>query len=119
MRLTRAARRAEAPLDNDASGTHPNTDERTPLGEVSLNAADLEPEVQEESKAMAPKRTKSKRGGKKSAKNNKPKVEEQDEPEQTQVVLEDERQLAGSPASDAAAEDLAAPPTEGTSFIFN
>jgi hypothetical protein len=109
-------------LDEDVTGTpdasiaHADLDERVPLSEVSANAADQEPEVQEP-KAMAPlKRTKSKRGGaKKGAKAKKAQVEEEEE-EQGQVVLEDERQAAGSPASDAAADDLAGVSTDGTRF---
>ncbi|KAF2651352.1 hypothetical protein K491DRAFT_781925 [Lophiostoma macrostomum CBS 122681] len=113
MRLTRAASRAEAPTFEDsetpnASKPHTDLPERVPLGEVSVNAV-LEPAPEHnEAEKMPPKKSKAKGGAKKGAKGKKGNVAEE---EHVEVVLEDERQAAGSPASDAAVDELANPPT--------
>lgn len=118
MRLTRAALRAEAPIQDsetpDASNSHTELKARVPLGEVSANAA-LEPEPEQpDAKKMPAKKSKAKGGARKGAKGKKGKGAEEDQ-DQVEIVevLEDERQAAGSPASDAAADELAKPPTDG------
>ena len=111
MRLTRSALRAEAtpipPLETPDASSVPlppsPIKERVPLGEVSGNLINEEPEV------MAPaKKTKAK-GGRKAAKGKKGKKAEEAEPavEEQVQVLEDERKAAASPASDAAVDELA------------
>ncbi|KAF2280555.1 uncharacterized protein EI97DRAFT_428644 [Westerdykella ornata] len=118
MRLTRAARRAEAAQDistsphaPDAHTSDPNR--RVPLGNVSINPIrepiepdDLDP------KAMAPNKPKA--TSTKVTKPKKPKTRERYNVDEVQLVLGDERQAAGSPASDAAVDDLAASPANGT-----
>jgi hypothetical protein len=117
MRLTRAALRAGAEQD-DASNVHTDLKERVPLSEVSVNTA-LEVEVegadteQAEPKKMPARKTKGRTGAKKGAKSKKATIVEDEQDQDVQVVLEDERQLAGSPASDAAADDLTQPRTNG------
>jgi hypothetical protein len=117
MRLTRAALRAGAEQD-DASNVHTDLKERVPLSEVSVNTAlDVEVEgadtEQAEPKKMPARKTKGRTGAKKGAKSKKATVVEDEQDQDVQVVLEDERQLAGSPASDAAADDLTQPRTNG------
>lgn len=113
MRLTRAAR---AQLANEGTADATDVTERAPLNEISPNAS---PELghREEKLLKKPtaKKSKGKSGAKKAAKGKKGKgaeVEEQVE-EQVQIVLEDEREAAASPASDAAVEDLAQGPPVG------
>ncbi|KAF2809631.1 uncharacterized protein BDZ99DRAFT_463416 [Mytilinidion resinicola] len=109
MRQTRSALRAEAIHVDDSSAAAvplPFTPfkERAPLGEIAGNTAVIEVEKGEE---MAQgKKAKAAKGGRKGKKGKK--AEEEIEVEQQQaVVLEDERQAAGSPASDGAVEELA------------
>ncbi|KAF2256432.1 hypothetical protein BU26DRAFT_499099 [Trematosphaeria pertusa] len=114
MRLTRAALRAEATQHietADASNPHTDPKERVPLGEVSANAA-IEPADPEEAQPqkMPAKKTKGRGGAKKSAKAKKGKPAEDDV--DAVQVLENERQAAGSPASDAAVDELARKPTD-------
>lgn len=112
MRLTRAARRAEATTDEcetpDASNPHSSLKERVPLGEVSTNTvpeiAETDPE---ELKKMPSKKSKAKGGAKKGAKGKKGKTAPAEDAVDVVEVLEDERQAAGSPASDAAIDELA------------
>jgi hypothetical protein len=109
MRLTRAALRAEAQcIDSEtADASHPHTDpqERVPLTEVSPNTA-IEPEAEVVYTAKMPaKKSKVKGGAKKGAKERNGKSSE-DQVELVEV-LEDERLAAGSPASDAAVDELA------------
>ncbi|KAF2184331.1 hypothetical protein K469DRAFT_750940 [Zopfia rhizophila CBS 207.26] len=116
MRLTRAALRAEATENRDNETADASKvpllptplKERVPLGEVSTNAVAEQPEPELEVKKMAaPKKTKAK-GGKKAAKGKKGKKADVEVTEGEQVeVLEDERKAAGSPASDAAVDELA------------
>jgi hypothetical protein len=117
MRLTRAALRAGAEQD-DASNVHTDLKERVPLSEVSVNTAlDVEVEgadtEQAEPKKMPARKTKGRTGAKKGAKSKKATIVEDEQDQDVQVVLDDERQLAGSPASDAAADDLTQPRTNG------
>ena len=121
MRLTRAALRAEATQqveENEtpnASNPHTDLKERVPLGEVSPNPA-LESLATTETPArkMAPKKSKGKGGAKKGAKGKKGKVAEEDLVEiEDAEVLEDARQAAGSPASNAAVDELAKEPANG------
>lgn len=111
MRLTRSALRAEAPSTtpietSDASSVPlpPSPiKERVPLGEVSGNPASDQAELA----TMAPaKKTKGK-AGRKAAKGKKGKKTEVETAVERVEVLEDERQAAGSPASDAAVDELA------------
>lgn len=118
MRRTRAAQRAaaEAKLSDtsDAHTLQPDLVERVPLGDVTTNAhniADTEPIQTAE---MPPKRSKSRAGAKKGAKGKKGKAIVTGEQPETIQVQEDDRQAAGSPASDAAVEDLAVQPAHGT-----
>ncbi|KAF2117508.1 hypothetical protein BDV96DRAFT_570332 [Lophiotrema nucula] len=118
MRLTRAAQRAVAIETEDASNASlPPTPskERVPLGEVSANTIaepTVDVELAAEVKKMPPK--KGKKGGKKGTKSKKTAEEEVLEVAnagEPQVILEDARQAAGSPASDAAVDELASGPT--------
>jgi hypothetical protein len=107
--------RAEPPAIDDsetpnASNPHTDLPERVPLGEVSVNTV-LEPAPEHtETEKMPPKKSKTKGGAKKAAKGKKAKASDD---EHIEVVLEDERQAAGSPASDAAVDELANAPTGG------
>ncbi|KAF2262256.1 hypothetical protein CC78DRAFT_569862 [Lojkania enalia] len=119
MRLTRAALRAEAtqsPENETADASKcelPPTPlkERVPLGEVSPNkvAEPAELEVDLKVKKMPAKKSKARGGAKRGAKGKTAKVAE--EPVDVEV-LEDARQAAGSPASDAAVGELAKGPTD-------
>ncbi|KAF2471632.1 uncharacterized protein BDR25DRAFT_313564 [Lindgomyces ingoldianus] len=120
MRLTRAALRAEATRthDNetaDASNLLPPTPstDRIPLGEVSANAVAELSQGHPNLKNMAPKKAKSK-VAKKAAKGNKARKAQASPPgdEREVEVLEDERRAAGSPASDAAVDELAKAPAD-------
>ena len=125
MRLTRSVLRAEAiHIDEteviEAAGVPlPLTPlkERVPLGEVAAN---------QPSDAIAPKdnmavgkKLKAKGGKKPRGKKNKRAEEENGEcrHESGPEVLEDERQAAGSPASDAAVEDLMKENNNGKSGV--
>lgn len=111
MRTTRAALRAQD-TEIDASNTPATpTKERVPLGDISANAVaeaveGTDPEL--EAKNMPVKKGKGKGGAKKAAKGKKAKVAEGEI-----EVLEDERQAAGSPASDVAVDELAKGPSHG------
>ncbi|KAF2742446.1 hypothetical protein M011DRAFT_266555 [Sporormia fimetaria CBS 119925] len=121
MRVTRAAMRAGA--DADAKPT-PTDIERIPLSAVSSNplreSADSE-HVEIETKPMPPKRTKSKGGGRKGTRGKRGKAAEQEHEEHEEhadpVVLEDVRRAAGSPASDAASDDLINVPIDASGQI--
>ncbi|KAH7359988.1 hypothetical protein BKA66DRAFT_573733 [Pyrenochaeta sp. MPI-SDFR-AT-0127] len=103
MRLTRAAR---AQLGNDEPVDATDLTERAPLNEISPNASpELGHHEEKLPKKTTAKKTKGKGGAKKGAKGKKAQAAEVEE--QVQVVLEDEREAAASPASDAAVEDLA------------
>jgi hypothetical protein len=116
MRLTRAALRAEAEQvqsdTDDASLLHSHL-KRVPLSEVNTNTAiDHENENENEneneelqSQKMPAKKTKAKGGAKKGKKG-----KTADEEVEIEMV-EDERRAAGSPASDAAVDELADGPT--------
>ncbi|KAF1955534.1 hypothetical protein CC80DRAFT_594277 [Byssothecium circinans] len=111
MRLTRAALRAEAEAQQpvietaDASNAHSDPKGRVPLGEVSTNTA-IEPEVEHpQSQKMPPKKRKAKGGARGKKGKGVDEVEVAD-------VLEDERAAAGSPASDAAVDELAKEPND-------
>lgn len=111
MRLTRAAQRAQ---HNDETLDASDLSERAPLNEISPNASpELGHREQEVFKKAPAKKAKSKGAAKKKAKGKKGKNTEAEEEQQVQVVLEDEREAAGSPASDAAVEDLAEGPSNG------
>ncbi|KAH7125273.1 hypothetical protein B0J11DRAFT_486707 [Dendryphion nanum] len=124
MRLTRAALRAEATQQveesetPDASNPHNDLKERVPLGEVSPNSAlESAPIAETPATKMPPKKSKAKGGAKKGARGKKGKAAEgEEEEEQVEIevaeVLEDARQAAGSPASDAAADELSSEPTD-------
>jgi hypothetical protein len=87
------------------------TAERVPLGEVSTNSPNraIDAEITEaKPKALKRSKSKSKKGGR----GKKAKAVEEEQFDDA-VVLEDERQAAGSPASDAAADELATPPANG------
>lgn len=103
MRVTRA--RAQQNVEE------PTDSERGALTEISPNASpeQLAPEVEPPKKTVT--RSKSKKGGKKGAKGKKGKATEEEEP--VQVVTEDEKQGAASPANDAAAEELVNDMKEG------
>jgi hypothetical protein len=113
MRLTRAALRAESTesIDTaDASNLHSDAKQRIPLGDVSANTLpDLDLE-DTQIKKMAPKKLR-KGAAKKGAKGKK--FEEVEDVGVEPQVLEDERQAAGSPASDAAIDELSSGPTDG------
>jgi membrane protein involved in colicin uptake len=116
-RLTRAQRAQQTTEDPSPSDEATDPKERAPLNEISLNASPeqvIEPE--EDIPNKTPAKSKSKKGAKKTAKKTaKAKKAKAAEDEQIQVVLEDERQAAGSPASDAAVEDLIKTLPEGKS----
>jgi hypothetical protein len=118
MRLTRAALRAESieaiSIETaDASNLSSDLKQRIPLGEVSANSLpDLELE-DAQTKKMPPKKLR-KGAAKKGAKGNK--VEDVEDEGADPQVLEDERQAAGSPASDAAVDELSNGPTDGAFF---
>lgn len=121
MRRTRAAQRAaaEATQSSDTSDAHtlqPELIERVPLGDVTANAHNIADPEPTEIADMPPKRSKSRAGAKKGAKGKKAKATATATEEQTETirVQEDDRQAAGSPASDAAVEDLAIAPASGT-----
>ncbi|KAH7094690.1 hypothetical protein FB567DRAFT_543107 [Paraphoma chrysanthemicola] len=105
MRLTRAAQRAQETVD-DPTTDATEVKARNPLDEISPNASPELVEPAEEVPKKTPARSKSKKGGKKAKKGKKGKAAEEELEEPVQVVLEDERQDAGSPASEAAAEEL-------------
>jgi hypothetical protein len=106
MRLTRAALRAESIETADASNLP-----RIPLGEVPTNTLS-DPELEDtQIKKMPPKKLR-KGAAKKGVKGKKEVDDDEVEPQ----VLEDERQAAGSPASDAAVDELSNGPTEGAFF---
>ncbi|OAL48711.1 hypothetical protein IQ07DRAFT_84483 [Pyrenochaeta sp. DS3sAY3a] len=109
MRLTRAAQRAQ---HNDETLDASDLNERAPLNEISPNASPELGHREEEVVKKAPaKKAKSKGAAKKKGKGKKGKTTEAEEEQKVQVVLEDEREAAGSPASDAAVEDLAEGPS--------
>ncbi len=109
MRLTRAAQRAQQTTDEVVDA--PVVQERAPLNEISPNASpELILEQDELPQKTPTKKTKAKGGAKKGKKGKKGKAVE-DEP--VQVVREDEREAAGSPASEAAVEELAKEPSNG------
>jgi membrane protein involved in colicin uptake len=107
-RLTRAQRAQQTMEGPSPSDEATDIKERAPLNEISLNASPEQViEPGEDIPNKTPAKSKSKKGAKKTAKKNaKAKKAKAAEDEQIQVVLEDERQAAGSPASDAALEDL-------------
>lgn len=131
---------APDPVPEDHHPSHSKqTQDRNPISEIEANNVDA-PELHADVAAadaadaqpakMPPKRSKSKKGGKKGAKGKKADPEKPTEAEQqkfngaedevkeeaqVEVVLEDERQAAGSPASDAARDKLVEPPSEGAS----
>lgn len=120
MRLTRAALRAEAEAvrvddqENAGASNEPlspaELKERIPLGQVAGND-------QIDSKSMAVgKRTNAKSSRKGKGKKGKGVEEEAAENQQT-VILEDERKAGGSPASDAAVEDLGKGANEGRLLV--
>ncbi|KAF2035393.1 hypothetical protein EK21DRAFT_84464 [Setomelanomma holmii] len=112
MRLTRAAQRAQENVEEPITDAT-EVKARTPLNEISPNASPELIEPVEEVTKKTPARSKSKKGGKKAKKGKKGKAAEEEEEEPVQVVLEDERQAAGSPASDAAAEELTKDNSDG------
>lgn len=114
MRLTRAAQRAQQNVDEPTIDA-PEDVERSPLNEISPNASPELIAPAEEAPKKTPARSKSKKGAKKGGKGKKGKVVEE---EPVQIVLEDERQAAGSPASDAAIEDLIKSPQDGERRIL-
>jgi hypothetical protein len=113
MRITRAALRAESTesIDTaDASNLQSDAKQRIPLGDVSANTLP-DPEFEDtQIKKMAPRKLR-KGAAKKGAKGKK--VEEVEDVGVEPQVLEDERQAAGSPASDAAIDELSSGPTDG------
>jgi hypothetical protein len=84
------------------------------LGEVSPNSV---PEIVEtahdELTKMPSKKAKGKGGAKKNAKGKKAKTATEEAAVDVVEVLEDERLAAGSPASDAAVDELAKPASDG------
>jgi hypothetical protein len=115
MRQTRSALRAEAIHVDDRAAIATQlplspVKERAPLGEVAGNTKIGEVEKGEKmAKAKRARKGKGKKGKK---------VEAEVSVEQQQdVVLEDERQAAGSPASDSVAEELAKQNNGGKSGI--
>ncbi|KAJ4357969.1 uncharacterized protein N0V89_002546 [Didymosphaeria variabile] len=120
MRVTRAASRVEhaqhADGDietNDASITRTDVQDRVPLGHVSANNV-LDPDSTDApAKKMAVKKGKAKGTAQKGAKGKKAKAA-QDEEKDGPLVPDDGRQAAGSPASDAAVDELAGQPIEDT-----
>lgn len=112
MRLTRAAQRAQ---HNDETLEASDLSERAPLNEISPNASPELGHREEEVFKKAPAKKAKSKAAKKKGKGKKGKVteEEQEQQQEVQVVLEDEREAAGSPASDAAVEDLAEGPSNG------
>lgn len=109
MRLTRAAQRAQH-VDEPTDAT--DFKDRAPLNEISPNASpELGQREEEQSKKASAKKARGKGGAKKKAKGKKGKAAEEEE--QIQVVLGDECDAAGSPASDGAVEDLAKGPSDG------
>lgn len=116
MRITRAALRVEAQHEEsetpNASTAQFHSSARIPLGEVSANAA-LDPDTQDtQAQTMPAKKAKGKGGAKKGARGRKAKAADDDDDALVEV-LEDERQAAGSPTSDAAADELATAPADG------
>lgn len=114
-RLTRAQHAQQTAEDPTTSDEVTDLKDRAPLNEISPNASPEQIGAPEEDLPQkTPAKSKSKKGakktGKKAAKGKKAKAAEE---EQVQVVLEDERQAAGSPASEAAVEDLVKGPSEG------
>lgn len=109
MRVTRA--RAQQSVEEPIAAEQ----ERSPLLEISSNASPEQVVPVEELPKKTPAKGKSKKGTKKGAKGKKAKVVDEEEPQQ--IVLEDERQAAASPASDAAVEELAEGAPEGQSNI--
>ena len=97
-RLTRAAQRAQ---QGDETTDTSDINERAPLNEISPNDSPKLDRQEEELPRKTPaKKSKGKGGAKKGAKGKKEK--------QVQAVLEDEREAAPDPTSDAATEDLGA-----------
>ena len=111
MRLTRAALRAETidSIEFDAQA-------RIPLNEVSTNTLPEHVDLEDtQPKKMPPK--KSRKGATKKAPKGK-KARDVDDEQIEPQVLEDERLAAGSPASDAAADELAKGPTDGAFAVM-
>ena len=117
MRLTRAAMRAGAQVQDDtpdASPPHTDVQERIPLEEVSANTViDLEPAETSNKKTTA-KKGKAKGSTKKSAKGKKMKAAQDEQDEHVDVALADEDDDAGSPTTDVATHQVADEPTAGT-----
>ncbi|KAF1940867.1 hypothetical protein EJ02DRAFT_435255 [Clathrospora elynae] len=104
MRVTRA--RAQQGSDETIDAT-----ERAPLNDISPNASPEQAQLEEELPSNTPAKTpatKTKTKGR-AKKGKKGKAVEEEEP--AQVVLDEKRQAAGSPASDAAVDDLGSGPS--------
>jgi hypothetical protein len=114
-RLTRAAQRAQQPVDEPITDATETT-ERSPLNEITPNASPEHVIQVEEVPKKTPARSKSKKGGKKGAKGKKDKaVEEEQEP----VVVEDEPQTVEDTPIEEVVEDQAPTPSEGKLSIMN
>jgi hypothetical protein len=109
MRLTRAAQRAQQPLDEPSSDAT-EAAERSPLNEITPNASPEHVDHAEEAPKPTLARSKSKKGGKKGAKAKKGKVAEE---QQDQVVPDNEQQTTDDSPKDAEVEDAGQVPSEG------
>jgi hypothetical protein len=108
-RLTRAAQRAQQPVDEPITDATETT-ERSPLNEITPNASPEHVSQVEEVPKKTPARSKSKKGGKKGAKAKKGKAVEE---EQEQAVLEDVPQTAEDTPIEEVVEEEAPTPSEG------
>jgi hypothetical protein len=116
MRSTPTTAPAPTTRPTGAASTPHSDQDRVPLGDVSANTV-LDPDPTDApAKKMAAKKAKAKSTAKKGAKGRKANAAQEDDAEAVDAapVTEDERQAAGSPASDAAVEELADQPTAGT-----
>lgn len=115
MRLTRAAQRAQQDPDETPDAVDPT--ERAPLNEISPNASPEQISAQEVLPKKTPaKKVKGKGGAKKGAKDKKDKVAASEE---VQEVLGDDREEAGSFASDAAMENLVEDASSGEQLVLD
>jgi len=111
MRLTRAAQRAQQPVEEPTPDATDASEERSPLNEITPNASPEHVNLAEDEPKKTLTRTKSKRGGKKGAKAKKGKTVEDD-----QVPVADEPQAADD-AIEAAVEEPIAEPSQGGRFM--
>ncbi|KAH4067435.1 hypothetical protein HBH98_183920 [Parastagonospora nodorum] len=101
MRLTRAAQRAQQPVEEPTLDAADASEERSPLNEITPNASPEQVDHAEDAPKKTLTRTKSKKGGKKGARAKKGKAVEEEE----QVPVADEPLAVDDAAVEAAVEE--------------